>query len=532
MRISEDHLFIDPARVADGATFRADICIVGAGAAGLALAVSLARKNGSIICIESGDFDPREDIQALNHVEMSGLDHPSSMQGRFRIFGGTTTKWGGQMLPLDRVDFDDKPWQQLPSWPLNYDRLIPYYEEALKLTGLANVLRSDDEVWGALRLPKPTLEPHVEVFLSRWLPEPKFNVWFGPEVRSRENLSVLRAFSAVGFQGNNNHIKTLQCASLDGRRVTIEAQEFVLCMGGIETARFLLSDYADGAKTPWAENRMIGKCFADHPALRVGRFIPTSLKRFHQMFDNIYLKGLKYEPRMRLNPRLLLSQQSANIGGMFLFESRHRDTISAFVSFIKSVIAGRPTWQGMRAALGAWAALPEILQKAWHYNVHNRTSYPKDTAIYLSVSVEQPPNKESSIILSDKRDALGQKTAVMDWRIGAPEVEAMQLFISEFSAAMEDAKLGKLELEPHVAQRNSEEMIRRMCDQNHHIGATRMATEMQQGVVDQNLKVFGADNVYVCSSSVFPTGGFSNPTHTILALAIRLADHLSEKTLK
>ena len=190
MRISEDHLFIDPARVADGATFRADICIVGAGAAGLALAVSLARKNGSIICIESGDFDPREDIQALNHVEMSGLDHPSSMQGRFRIFGGTTTKWGGQMLPLDRVDFDDKPWQQLPSWPLNYDRLIPYYEEALKLTGLANVLRSDDEVWGALRLPKPTLEPHVEVFLSRWLPEPKFNVWFGPEVRSRENLSA------------------------------------------------------------------------------------------------------------------------------------------------------------------------------------------------------------------------------------------------------------------------------------------------------------------------------------------------------
>lgn len=522
-------MFINSSSVIDGAVFQADICIVGTGAAGLALAVTLARNKRSVICIESGDIELHDAAQALNHVEMIGVPHPSSMGGRFRTFGGTTTKWGGQMLPLDRYDFEAKPWQQRPAWPVSYDELIPYYEKALQLTGLKNVVRSDNEVWNTLSLPPPTLAPHVEIFLSRWLPEPKFNVLFGDEVRSSENLSVLNSFSALAFDGSKDQVRMLRCASLDGRRVSVEASKFVLCLGGIESARFLQADYADGSKTPWAANRQIGKYFADHPAIRVGRFVPNSAKRFHEMFNNIYLKGFKYEPRLRLSPSLLRTQQSVNVGGMFIFESKHKDSISEVVAFVKSLIAGRPKWDGMGSILKAWAALPEILLKMWHYNVRNRTYYSKGTDIRLSVSVEQLPNEHSAITLSDKRDALEQKVATMDWRIGEAEVAAILLFVTEFSAAVERDNLGRLELESCVAQRDSNEMIKKMFDQNHHIGSTRMAVDMNQGVVNSDLKVFGTDNLYVCSSSVFPSGGFSNPTHTIIALAIRLADHLGKK---
>ncbi|MGB8337419.1 MAG: GMC family oxidoreductase [Burkholderiales bacterium] len=522
-------MFVDSKRVVDGEVFRADICIVGMGAAGLPIAVSLARKNRSVICIESGDFEFREDIHELNRVEMTGLAHPSSTSGRFRVFGGTTTKWGGQMLPLDRFDFEGRPWQERSGWPITYDELVPYYEQALQLTGLENVVRSDEEVWNTLGFPRPMLAPHVEVFLSRWLPEPKFNALFGDEVRNFPNLSLLSTFNAIAFDGDIGQVRTLRCASLDGRRITVEAKEFVLCMGGIETARFLQYDYADGSSTPWAANRMIGKCFADHPAIRVGRFIPNNPKRFHEIFDNIYLRGLKYEPRMRLNPSLLRSQQSANVGGMFIFKSNHTESIKEVVSFLKSVVSGRPSWAGLRATLHAWSALPVILRKAWNYKVLNRTYHPQDTAIHLAVSVEQLPSENNTITLSDRRDALQQKAAAINWRIGEAEVAAVLLFVSEFSAAVEGSKLGRLQLEPCIEQRDSEEMIRRAYDQNHHIGSTRMASDMSEGVVNPDLRVFGVDNVYVCSSSVFPTGGFSNPAHTIIALALRLADHLCEK---
>lgn len=519
-------MIIDPLGVADGAELHGDICILGTGAAGLALAVSLSRKNRSVICIESGDIDLREDAQALNSVEMAGLNHASSTDGRFRAFGGTTTKWGGQMLPLDRFDFEAKPWLNGSGWPLVYEDLIPYYEKAFEFTGLENVVRSDGEVWRELKLAPPALPPNVEIFLSRWLPEPKFNILFGEEVRSSRNLSVLTSFTALAFAGGGACAKRLNCASLDGRRVSVESRIYVLCMGGIETARFLQSNCSDGSSAPWAANSNIGRYFADHPAIQVGRFIPNSPKRFHEIFNNIYLRGLKYEPRLRLNSAVLRSKQSANVGGMFIFESKHKDVISEVVMFLKSIIAGKPKWGCLRSFVNVWAALPEILQKMWHYKIHNRTFYSKDTAIRLSVSVEQLANENSAITLSERLDALGQKVAVMDWRIGDAEIAAILLFVDEFSVAAERANLGRLELEPCVEQRNVKGMIQKMFDQKHHIGATRMAADKEDGVVDLNLKVFGADNVFVCSSSVFPSGGFSNPTHTILALALRLADHL------
>jgi choline dehydrogenase-like flavoprotein len=147
----------------------ADICIVGAGAAGIVLAVDLAHRGRDVLLLEAGGLEIEESSQEPYQSELAGLRHTGIHAGRFRTMGGTTTKWGGQILELDAIDFEPRPGVEDSGWPFPKSELTRHYERALELEGLGNVVRENAAVWRAIGLTQPDF-PGLEPYLSRWCP--------------------------------------------------------------------------------------------------------------------------------------------------------------------------------------------------------------------------------------------------------------------------------------------------------------------------------------------------------------------------
>src|SRR5579871_2743190 len=150
------------------------VCVIGAGAGGIALALELARLGLSVTLLESGGLEQEEATQALCASEVTGLPHDGIHAGRFRVLGGTTTQWGGQILELDQHDFEVRPWIPGSGWPFSKPALGPYYKRALEIEGLTAGLHDDGAVWEAIRSPQPALDASLEPFFTRWCPEPNF----------------------------------------------------------------------------------------------------------------------------------------------------------------------------------------------------------------------------------------------------------------------------------------------------------------------------------------------------------------------
>jgi choline dehydrogenase-like flavoprotein len=169
---------------------------------------------------------------------------------------------------------------------------------------------------------------------------------------------------------------------------------------------------------------------------------------------------------------------------------------------------------------------PLLLRQTARYSLRHRAYNPASAEIRLRVHCEQRPDGDSSITLASERDSLGLLRARLDWRISDLELETIRLFAE--IAANSLARIAELQPDPALIN-NDPSFLDRCDDSNHHMGGMSMAASPTDGVVTPNLLLHGTRNVYVCSGAVFPSSGFSNPTHTVLALAMRLADRLARQ---
>jgi choline dehydrogenase-like flavoprotein len=133
---------------------------------------------------------------------------------------------------------------------------------------------------------------------------------------------------------------------------------------------------------------------------------------------------------------------------------------------------------------------------------------------------EQAPDPASRVYLSHEKDALGMNKLVLDWKLSTEEVRAAVRLQEVLGRCLQVAGIGALDTAP------SELSGVTFTDASHHIGTTRMSSSERNGVVDSNCRVHGTRNLYAAGSSVFSTSGSANPTLTIVALAVRLADYL------
>ncbi|HEX4156790.1 MAG TPA: GMC family oxidoreductase [Acidobacteriaceae bacterium] len=511
----------DLLRGSPAAGYRPEVCVVGAGAAGICLAVELARRGKSVMVLEGGGREIEEAAQEPYRSEVVGHVHRGIHEGRFRAHGGTTTRWGGQILELNAEDFERREWVAESGWPFSRAELEPFYQRALEFEGLGGAMVNDADVWRRIGIAEPQF-PAMQTYLTRWCPEPNFARLHGKTLETRENVQVWLHANAVELLLDDERVRGLRCRTQSGREMVVEAKEFIFCMGAIECVRFFLQPREGGL--PWNRSGMLGRHFQDHIDANAAKVRPRDRKRFARIFDNIFVGGYKYHPKLRLRMEEQRSASVLNCAATMSFESEMDEALGATKTTAKHLLRGR--WGEVRPVdmLRSARHAPLLVRQTLRYALQHRAYNPAQAEIRLRVHCEQQPDGESSITLAEERDSLGLLRARLDWRISELELRTIRYFAEAAAGSLAD--VAEVEVDEALAGADAS-FLERCDDSNHHMGGMRMAASAGNGVVTPELRLHGTRNAYVCSSAVFPTSGFSNPTHTVIALAMRLAEELA-----
>jgi aryl-alcohol dehydrogenase-like predicted oxidoreductase/choline dehydrogenase-like flavoprotein len=502
---------------------RPNVCIVGAGAAGILLATQLASRGLKVLLLEGGGLELEARSQALYQAQLSGLRYPGATEGRFRTYGGSTTRWGGQILELEEFDFEPREHVKGSGWPFPKRELLPYYERALDFEGLRLTERDDAKVWAGLGLSICDLGPEFKMEYSRWCPERDFGVLQRRMLHESQRLRVLLHANVTGLVLNESStaIEALKVRGYSGGESQVSADHFVICMGGIETVRLLLQPLERGA-APWQRNGLLGKHYQDHIALNQLDIREISTQPAQRYFGYPTLAGFRYHNKIRLSLAEQAKAGTLNVAGTIGPFRREDPERERTLVMLRELVR-----QGKKPSAAQWKAaawkLPGIAFEAGMQRLLGDEAAWSRTM--LTVHCEQSPLSESAITLSEERDALGMLRANLKWEISKQEIHSLRTYVKRATEVFAARRFAKVE--PPKGFYEEDALVVSMCsDSNHHMGGARMATSDHEGIVDTDLKLHGISNGYLLTSAVFPTVGFSNPTHTLLALAVRLGDHL------
>jgi choline dehydrogenase-like flavoprotein len=503
---------------------QSDIVVVGAGAAGITLAVELARLGKSVTLLEAGGRTIGESTQDPYRSETSLRPHRGIHEGRFRVHGGTTTQWGGQILELDAEDFEPHDWIPGSGWPFPKAELAPHYARALVLEGVAGSMLDDAAVWQSLQETSPSL-PELELYLSRWCPEPNFARLHGQTLQQSPKIELWLHANAVELLIREGVATGIRARTHTGREATFHAGHYVFALGAIESSRFFLQPRAEG-RHPWNRSGLLGQHFQDHIDSDAATIQPRNPKAFHRIFDSIFLRGYKYNPKLRMTRDAQRQAQTLIAGGTVFSVSGADEALADVKTAAKHMLKGRFSELSAHKIAQIVRHAPLVARQSYRYAVQHRSYHPADAEVRLRVHCEQTPLSASTISLSDERDSLGLYRTRLDWRIAPEELRTIRCFVETAKAALAPMA----EVTPHPDLLAPGDAFLAHCqDSFHHMGGMRMDPSPSRGVVDPNLLLHGTENVSVCSSAVFPTSGFSNPTHTLLALTVRLAADLAGK---
>ncbi|MBW0092490.1 GMC family oxidoreductase [Pseudonocardia sp. KRD-184] len=502
----------------------ADLCIVGAGPAGLAIAHRFLDSGTDVLVVESGGLDPDAGADELNAGENVGL--PLSLrEGRTRTYGGTGTLWPGQCIRLDRSDLEARDWVPGSGWPLDRDQLDPYYRRAASWLGIPQDT-FDEQAWRRFGLVPPPFSPdYVEHRSSMYSKHPDVGAFYRSDIERSSNVRVLvnASVSHVDTSSPDGVVGDLTIRSLSGRVGRVRARTTVLCGGGIENARLLLlSGYGQ-------RNDTVGRFLQDHPTLWVD--LATNRAASLQEFYGWLGRGkVRYVPRMRLAPQVQSEHRVLNAIATLIHDRADTPGLVA-AREISSALQERRWPRSLRPAdvRDVLRELPRVAIGAFRRFVQGRPSAAPLERTRVQILLEQSPNSESRISLSSERDQLGLQKARVDWRLSDRERRTARVFVEVLDAELRRLGLGHL---TGFEWLDGDDWTKGFEDAYHPIGTTRMADDPTAGVVDADCRVHGLNGLYVCGTSVFPTSGYANPTLTIVALALRLADHLETELVR
>ena len=281
------------------ADYRPQVCIVGAGAAGICLAVELAKRGKNVMLLEGGGRDVEDAAQEPYRSEVIGHVHRGIHSGRFRAHGGTTTRWGGQILELNTEDFERRDWIAESGWPFSRSALQPFYKRALAFEGLAGVLEDDNAVWRALDFPPPSFFA-MQSYLRAGAPSPTSLACIAarskPAPTSRSGCTRTRLSSLI----EGDAVRALRIRTQQGIEATRAGRRIRLLHGHHRVHPLLPA--APRRRSPMNHSGLLGHHFQDHIDANAAKVIPRDRRKFAQLFDNIFLRGYKYHPKLRSSP--------------------------------------------------------------------------------------------------------------------------------------------------------------------------------------------------------------------------------------
>ncbi|TPK30779.1 GMC family oxidoreductase [Mesorhizobium sp. B2-5-3] len=515
-----------------GMRLEADVCIVGAGAAGLAIASQLEGTRHRICVIESGGMTYEHWRQRLSRGLSVGQPYEALDLCRLRQFGGSTGKagWGGWCKMLDHGDFEHRPWIPLSGWPVAHKSLLPHYETAARLLGIDDLL-TDWPTSAVMPENGPLFSERC--FLS---PTPDIGATLRKKLQDAKNVQVVLHATALRLDTDDcgRRVRSIEVARTPNKRFQIAARFFVLACGGIENARLLLVSNRQAPNGIGNQYDLVGRYFMEHPRVKWGSLqvsqpdnmidlhVPwtrtTGLSPENRGTNDAF--GLALRPEIRASERLLDSRTWIKPGPCV----NHMDGSEALQYLTFWLRRGRLHRDlikcGRTILMHPAGAISAGFERIWHSRRRARH-------FHFDTILEQEPDPASRVTLDTRLDEFSLPRVKLQWNVGPlvrRTLERVQAIITE-----EMKRLGhRSAIHPGQDKNPAGERDIPYHWVRHHMGTTRMSDDPRTGVVDSSCQVHGLANLFVAGSSVFPTGGNDMPTLTIVALAIRLGQHLRQ----
>lgn len=529
---------IDARQLENASTIEADVCIVGTGAAGVTVAAELQSAGVNVCLLESGGLGPDPAAQALCDLDNVGYQVRQNYMARARYYGGTCNLWAGRAMRLAPLDFAARPWVANSGWPIGYQDLAAYYDRAESVLRLPpDMLDDRQQAAGAeaALLASGDLAP----CRAAWAPKPlRFGAAYRARFKSSHTTTVYLNATAteVVLDDARQTVTEIRASTLTAKTITIRARAFVLATGGLENARLLLLSRRTRAQGIGNGFDQVGRYYMDHPRVVCGQVTLADGVRLPNLLGRALLRG-KAQFAIGLSEEIQRREGLLNhhIGFEAKLSKLAEQKYETSINLAKVVLrkghagkrfdfsqAGAAEMRDLIYLLTPKEVIPHSLY--WTYAALKGLIASPVKRLTVINYCEQPPDPASRVYLSEDKDALGMNKLVLDWKVGNEEVRAAIRLQEVFGQRLQAAGIGTLDTAP------SELAGVAFTDASHHIGTTRMSSSERSGVVDSNCRVHGTHNLYAAGSSVFPTSGSANPTLTIVALAIRLAEHLRQTT--
>ncbi len=522
---------LDARNVPQDSVLDCDICIVGGGAAGISLAREFIGKPYQVFLLESGGLDKADaKTESLREGDNIGLPYFATKDLTRRGLGGNTSRWSNWVAPFDDIDFEKRDWVPYSGWPFGKEALMPYYGRANQICGIKDFNYNPQSL--AQKIGDPDFQtisfPDQRMETKIWryhLPPLDWKDAYFKELEKSNNIKTYLWANVVEIEANEaaKQVKRIKIACVNDNQFWIAARVFVLAMGGIEIPRILLASNQVQKTGLGNQNDLVGRFFMEHPhylgAAALMIINPEDYPAFYaweSMTQNKVMAGFAPTPAFQKKARIL-NCAAPTLNATDPWASA--ELADGFLEHVSAVLTDLGTFTDR-----SW-------RNKWFRKWFGLRTY-RRLLLDVRSQFEQAPNPDSRVLLSSEKDRLGLNRIQLDWQLTPLDRYSLHQFNQLLAEEMGRINLGRVKIlyssndTPWPPQWKNPEGTT-IFGAWHFMGTTRMHVDPKQGVVDENCKVHGLSNLFIASSSVFPTVSFANPTLTIIALTLRLAEHIN-----
>ena len=509
----------DARTLEDGHLLEADLCIVGAGAAGISIAREWIGGARTVLLLEGGGFDYDAQMQDLYRGESVGLPYYPLQAARLHQFGGTTGHWAGFCSTYDALDFERRAWVPHSGWPITRASLDPYYARAQRVLELGPY-EYDAAQW---QRRNPSLVPFPldarAVWTKMWQfsPPTRFGIRYRDEIVGARNVQLVTHANVCEVETNESAsaVSRLRIRTLEGKTLRARARHYVLACSTIQNARLLLASNARSVAGLGNAHDLVGRYFMEHLEMPSGQLVLTGARAASTVMYDFEWGKTKARGELALSAAMQRERQVLN-ATVSLMPAVPGEAAKSTFQWItpERLEARRRAEQEGRAAPTPAEPPPTPAQPAQAPRVFD-----------LLTRQEQAPNPASRVTLGRERDALGMPRVRLDWRLTPLDRRSFRSFYEVLGRELGRSGVGRVRMNDWVSSAD-ESWPSTLGGGWHHMGTTRMHADPKQGVVDANCRVHGVGNLSIAGAAVYPTAGCANPTLTLVALSLRLSDHL------
>ncbi len=508
-------MHIDARKIDNNSLIQGDICIVGAGAAGISMALDWQNSSSRVILLEGGGFEYDAQVQDLYQGRNTGQRYFPLRSSRLHLFGGTTGHWGGLCAPFEPLDFKERPWVPHSGWPIDLSDLEPYYVKAHNYLELGPY-QYDLQYWKEQypdMTPLPLNEDVIWSKMWQFSPPTRFGNKYRDTIEKSGNIQLYTYANCtqIETEQDGQRIRQIHIENHEGKSHRVRAKYYVLACGAIQNARLLLASNKQIPQGLGNQNDLVGRYFMEHLEVKsaelwLSKPFSTSLYSYRStnrrpraelaITEDVQREYQMLNGTASLTYLMVAREQKALID---LWENE--DPRLAYDNFVKNFRASRDYY--------------DEATEAGHHRAYE-----------LYTRMEQAPNPNSRVQIDREKDALGVPKAVLHWDLTELDRNSIRKLYEIIGKEVGMSGVGRIRFDEFLWAPESGDIPEILGGGWHHMGTTRMNNNPKKGVINADCKVHGLTNLFIAGSGCFPTAGAPNPTLTLVALSLRLSDHL------